>query len=154
MNHIASERLARTVAHVAGSFEHVLLGRSPTSVSVVADRNWMVIHLHGPFSATERMLAVDDEGARRVRDFHHYLFDHTLDALLRRVRRATGVEFRGAIAHVDTQTGSVLKTLTTRPEVDLFLLGPGLPDFGVPVNDHLHATAMTYADGAGAARSG
>lgn len=153
MNHIASERLARTVAHVAASFEHVLLGRAPTSVSVVADRDWMVIHVHEPFSATERVLAADDGGARRVRDFHHYLFDHTLDALLRRVRRATGVEFRGAIAHVDMQTGSVLKTLTTRRDVDLFLLGPGLPDLGVPVNDHLHATTTIHADGAGAVRS-
>jgi uncharacterized protein YbcI len=150
---IASERLARTVAHVAASFEHVLLGRSPTSISVVADRDWMVLHLHEPFSATERRLALDEDGARRVRDFHHYLFDHTLDALLRRVTKATGVEFRGAIAHVDLHTGSVLKTLTTRHDVDLFLLGPGLPALGVPINDHLHASATIHANGNGAVRT-
>jgi uncharacterized protein YbcI len=152
MKPISSERLARTVAHVTASFEHVLLGRSPTSVSVVADDDWMVLHLHEPFSQTERRLSVDEEGARRVRDFHRYLFDNTLDSLLRRICQNTGVEFRGAIAHVDTHTGSVLKTLTTKPDVDLFLLGPGLPALGVPVNAHLHATATTMADGNGAVR--
>jgi hypothetical protein len=46
----------------------------------------------------------------------------------------------------------VLKTLTTRHEVDLFLLGPGLPALGVPINDHLHASATIHADGNGAVR--
>lgn len=152
MKTISSDRLTRTVAQVAASFEHVLLGRAPTSVSIVADRNWMVVHLHEPFSPTERRLAADEKGAARVRDFHHYLFDNTLDALLQRIYEGTGVEFRGAIAHVDTHTGSVLKTLTTKPDVDLFLLGPGLPALGVPVNAHLHATATTMAGGNGAVR--
>lgn len=152
MKTIASERLARTVAHVAASFEHVLLGRAPTSVSVVAEDDWMVVHLHEPFSRTERRIAGDAEGARKVREFHGYLFDNTLDSLLRQIRRRTGVELRGAIAHVDTQTGSVLKTLTTQPAVDLFLLGPGLPALGVPVNAHLQANASIMAAGNGAVR--
>lgn len=152
MKTISSERLARTVAQVAASFEHVLLGRSPTSVSVVAEDGWMVVHLHEPFSPTERRLASDAEGARKVREFHRYLFDTTLDSLLRQIRQRTGVEFRGAIAHVDTQTGSVLKTLTTLPAVDLFLLGPGLPALGVPVNAHLQANASIMAGGNGAVR--
>ena len=153
MKTISSERLARTVAQVTASFEHLLLGRSPTSVSVVAEDDWMVVNLHEPLSPTEQRLARDDEGAHRVHDFHRYLFENTLDSLLRQIRRRTGVVLRGAIAHVDLQTGSVLKTLTTRPEVDLFLLGPGLPALGVPVNDHLRANASTMAGGNGAARA-
>jgi uncharacterized protein YbcI len=150
MNTTSPERLARQVAHAAGSFEHVLLGRSPTSVSIVADDEWMVLHIHESFSQAERRLALEAEGARRVREFHRYLFEHSLDSLVRQVRRTTGIELRGAIAHVDVETGSVLKTLTTRTDVDLFLLGQGLPALGVPVNAHLHANGTSVAGGNGA----
>jgi uncharacterized protein YbcI len=149
------ERLARQVAHAAGTFEHLLLGRSPTSVTVVAADGLMVVSLHESFSTFERRLAADEQGADRVRDFHQYLFDRSLDSLVGHVRRSTGVALHGAIAHVDTATGSVLKTFTTASAVDLFLLGRGLPALGVPVNDHRHATSqprVAMAGGNGAAR--
>jgi uncharacterized protein YbcI len=132
--------LARKVARAAGSFEHVLLGRTPTSVTVVGTPGWMVVHLHEPFSPLERGLAAAGEaGARRVREFHHELFNRTAEALCEHVRLATGVSLAGGIAHVDTATGSVLKTLATSTEVDLLLLGAGVPVLGVPVNDHRRA---------------
>jgi len=144
------ERVARQVAQATGSFEHLLLGRTPRSVTVVADGRWMVVNLHEAFSSVERRLAGDEEGAHRVTEFHRYLFDNSLDSLRTHVRRNTGVELRGAIAHIDTTTGSVLKTFTTNPAVELFLLGQGLPALGVPVNDHLHSNG---ASGNGAVRN-
>lgn len=147
------ERVARQVAQAAGSFEHLLLGRSPRSVSVVADGCWMVVHLHEAFSPVERRLADDEEGADRVRDFHRYLFDNSLDSLRSHVRRSTGVEFVGAMSHVDTTTGTIIKTFTTTPAVELFLLGQGLPALGVPVNAHLHSMRSNGAGGDGAVRS-
>ena len=155
MTQHSPERLARQVAHAAGTFEHLLLGRSPTSVTVVAADGLMVVSLHESFSTFERRLAADEQGADRVRDFHQYLFDRSLDSLVGHVRRSTGVALHGAIAHVDTATGSVLKTFTTASAVDLFLLGRGLPALGVPVNDHRHATSqprVEMAGGNGAAR--
>ena len=149
------DRLARQVAHAAGTFEHLLLGRPPTSVTVVAQDGWMVVNLVEPFSPLERRLAGDRRGSDRVRLFHEHLFDDALDALVCHVRRTTGVILEGAIAHVDTATGSVLKTFTTAPAVDLFLLGRGLPALGVPVNAHRHASARRrsrMADGNGAVR--
>lgn len=140
MTRLFVDRLARQVAHAAGTFEHLLLGRSPTSVSVVASRDWLVVNLHEPFSAVERRLAADDAGAERVRSFHRYLFDHARDSFVDHVRETTGVLLRGAISHVDVETGSVLKTYTTHPDVDLFLFGQGLPALGVPVDAHLHAS--------------
>jgi|688.fasta_scaffold294043_1 uncharacterized protein YbcI len=140
MTRLFVDRLARQVAHAAGTFEHLLLGRSPTSVSVVATRDWMVVNLHEPFSGVERRLAADAAGADRVRNFHHYLFQHAVDSFIEHVREATGVQLRGAMAHVDVDTGSVLKTFTTHPDVDLFLFGQGLPTLGVPVDAHLHAS--------------
>jgi uncharacterized protein YbcI len=139
----SAKRLARHVAQATGSFENLLVGRSPNSVTIVADGDWMVVTLHESFTDTERRIARDAAGAARVDAFHRYLFDHSLEALAAHVRKATGVEIRGAIAHVDRHTGSVLKTFTTHPNVDLLLLeqglGAGLPMLGVPVNAHLHA---------------
>lgn len=135
----SAQRLARHVAQAAGTFENLLVGRSPTSVTVVADGDWMVVTLHEAFTDAERRLCHDEAGAARVDAFHRYLFEHSFDALATHVRKITGVELRGAIAHVDRHTGSVLKTFTTHPDVDLMLLGPGLPMFGVPVDAHLHA---------------
>ena len=43
------ERLARRVAHAAGTFEHLLVGRVPSSVTVVADGDWMVLSIHEAF---------------------------------------------------------------------------------------------------------
>ena len=162
MHNTQDARFARQVAQVTGTFEHLLLGRAPTSITVVAEGGWLVMSVHEPLAAVERHLARDADGARRVRQFHSHLFDQSLDALVSHVRRSTGVELRGGIVHVDTLTGSVLKTFTTRPHVDLFLLGRGLPALGVPVNAHLRADAtglehdaihgQPVATGTGAAR--
>jgi hypothetical protein len=154
----SAHQLARQVAHATGTFEHLLTGRSPTAVTVVGDGDWLVVSLHEPFATAEKRLAGDPGGARRVREFHDYLFEHSLDALVGHVRHRTGVELRGGICHVDMTTGSVFKTFTTRPDVDLFLLGRGLPALGVPVNAHRHANGFTPAthaidaDGIGAVR--
>jgi glycine/D-amino acid oxidase-like deaminating enzyme len=115
---LADGWLARQVARAAGSFEHGLLGRAPTGVTVVGTGSWMVVHLHEQFSPLERQLAAAGEsGARRVCDYHHGLFHRTAEALCEHVRLATGVELAAAIAHIDAATGSVLKTLTTGAEV-------------------------------------
>jgi uncharacterized protein YbcI len=146
--------LARQVARAAGSFEHGLLGRAPTSVTVVGTTGWMVVHLHEQFSPLERQLAAAGEAAaRRVREFHHGLFDRTAEALCEHVRLATGVRLAGGIAHVDTATGSVLKTLATSTEVDLFLLGAGVPALGVPVNDHRRASSPATNQASGPSRA-
>ena len=146
---IPNHRVARQVAQAAGTFEHLLLGRAPTSVTIVADGDRMVVSLHEPFAEAERRMACDAEGAARVGEFHRYLFENSLDSLIGHVRRRTGVELRGAIVHVDVVTGSVLKTLTTSPDVDLFLLGRGLPALGVPVNAHVHANGFQRTRAAG-----
>ena len=145
MTRLFVDRLARQVAHAAGTFEHLLLGRSPTSVSVVATRDWMVVNLHEPFSCVERRLARSSAGADRVRNVHHELFQHAVESFIEHIREATGVQLHGAIAHVDVDTGSVLKTFTTHPDVDLFLFGQGLPTLGVPIDAHLHASHSQVA---------
>lgn len=142
------QRLARQVAQAAGTFENMLLHRVPRAVSVVATEGWMVVHLQEDFDAMERRLAVGD-GRHRVEEFHRFLFENSLPSLRAHVRRATGVNLEGAVAHVDAENGTVLKTFSTHHTVDLFVLGPGLPGLGVPVNDHRHADR---ANGSGPVR--
>ncbi len=144
---LARQRTAREVARAAGSFEHLLTGRVPTSVMIVADGDWMVVSLSEAFSTVERRLAANgQEGLARVRDFHQHLFDDSLDSLRRHVERRTGITLRGAVAHVDSVTGSVMKTFTTSPAVELFELGRAVRPLGVPIDTHLHADATSCSD--------
>lgn len=140
---VSRQRLARQVAQAAGTFEHLLTGRVPASVTVVSDGDWLVVSLLETFTPLERRLAADAAGAARVHDFHRYLFDESLDSLRSHLRRSTGVELQSGVAHIDTANGSVLKTYTTNPAVELFLLGQGVPALGVPVNTHLHANGVS-----------
>jgi len=136
----ATECLARQVAHAAGSFEHRLLGRAPSSITVASAGGLMTVFVHEPLAPVERRLVRDADGAARVRALHHDLFDDALDALVVEIRRRTGVMLCGAITHLDTATGSILKAFTTGPCVDLFLFGAGLPALGVPVDAHLRGS--------------
>lgn len=138
-SHPELSRLARQVAQATGTFENMLLHRVPRTVSVVTGQGWMVVHLQEEFDAIERRLADGGDGRRRVEEFHRFLFENSLPSLRSHVRRATGVHLEGAVTHVDAETRTVLKTFSTQPEVDLFVLGRSLPGAGVPVHDHHHA---------------
>ena len=142
-------RASRCVAQAAGAFEHLLFGRTPISVTVAIKDESMVVTMLESFSPLERRLSRDDAGRRRVDEFHRALFDSTLDALRDHVRQTAGVDLRGAVVHVDAETGSITKTLSTDADIDLYLLGRGLPALGVPVDVHVHASG---ADGKGPVR--
>jgi uncharacterized protein YbcI len=133
------ERLTRHVAHAAGSFEQRLLGRVPRSVTVAAAGGCMTVCVHESLSPLERRVALDPRGARRVCALHEDLFADAVDGLVGEIRRRTGVALCGAIVRVDVATGSILKTFTTGPTIDLFLLGEGLPALGLTVDAHLHS---------------
>lgn len=139
-------RLARQMARAVGTFENILLARVPRCVSVAAADGWMAVHVHERLDAVERALAATDGGRRRVEAFHLALFENSLDLLRAHVLRATGVALQGAAAHVDADTGTIVKTLSTHAAVDLVLLGSALPGLGVAVDDHLHAS---HTDGSG-----
>lgn len=149
-----NQSLARRVARAAGTFEHLLTGRAPVSVTVVASGDSLVVTLHECLSPVERDLHADGGwGRERVESYHRRLFEHSCAPFRSHLRETTGVSLESAISHVDRTTGSVLKTFATSPNVEVFLLGHGLPALGVPVDTHLHANGVHIhgAGGAGAA---
>lgn len=99
----------------------------------------MTVCVHESLSPLERRVALDPRGARRVRALHEDLFADAVDGLVGEIRRRTGVALCGAIVRVDVATGSIFKTFTTGPTIDLFLLGEGLPALGITVDAHLHS---------------
>jgi hypothetical protein len=106
MNHC----LARRVARAAGTFEHLLTGRAPASVTVVANSESLVVTLHESFSPLERnIMATGERGRERVESYHRRLFEHSCEAFRSHLRTSTGVTLESAISHVDPTTGSVLK---------------------------------------------
>lgn len=132
--------LARQVARAAGSFEYEHLGREPSRVTVVTGRNWMVVSLQASLAPLERIVVRHcPASAAEIERRQRLATDGSIDALRDHVLRTTGVELVGAMVSVDAATGSVLKTFTTVPAVDLFLLGQGTPFLGVPIDAHVHA---------------
>ena len=132
--------LARQVARAAGSFEYEQLGREPSRVTVVTGRSWMVVSLQASLAPLERIVVRNcPASAAEIERRQRVAMSRSLDDLREHVLRLTGVELVGAMVSVDAATGSVLKTLTTNPALDLFLLGEGMPFLGVPIDAHVHA---------------
>jgi uncharacterized protein YbcI len=135
----AAEAVARRLTRAVVDFEYRLYGRPPLSVTVVALENGIVVNLHERLAAIERGVATDDDGSLRVCRLHRDLFETSLSSLRDHLRCTTGIEVQAAIVHVDPATGSVLKTLSTTPGVDLFVIGEAAPCLGVPINAHRRA---------------
>ena len=132
--------LARKVAKAAGTFEHERLGHGPSRVTVVNGRNWMVVCLQSSLAPLERIVArYCEASAAELERRQRAAMERSLDELRRYIHDHTGVELIGAMVSIDASTGSVLKTFTTTPAVDLFLLGQGMPCLGVPIDAHVRA---------------
>lgn len=136
----ASDPLARRVARAAGTFHHERLGRSPSRVTVVAGGDWMVVCLQSALAPLDQIVARHcGDSAAEIERRQRAIVARSLAELRGYVYDRTGIEFVAAMVSVDPFTGSVLKTFTTTPTVDLFLLGQGLPCLGVPIDAHVRA---------------
>jgi uncharacterized protein YbcI len=130
--------LARRVAKAAGTFEQERLGRTPSRVTVVTGRDWMVVCLQSMLAPLDRIVARHcGETAAEIERRQRAIVERSLDDLRVYVHGRTGIELVSAMVSIDAPTGSVLTTFTTTPTVDLFLLGQGLPMLGVPIDAHV-----------------
>jgi uncharacterized protein YbcI len=120
-------KMAEQVAQAAVAFERQRTGHAPESVTVVLSDATVVITLHGALSPAEMALAKKPAGAAQVQEFHRQLFANASDPLRQEIRRITGVEVRGAVAEVETTTGTVVGVFTTGTTVQVFLLAQRVP---------------------------
>lgn len=150
----AGQRLARQVARAAGTFEHRFMGGDPTNVTVVAGGDpggeWMVVSVQTTLAPLDRVVAAEcRERAAEIQRRQRAVFHRALPAVRDYVRRLTGVDLRGGMVGIDVATGGVVKTFATHPELELFLLGTGLPLLGVPIDAHVHADGPHVLEAAG-----
>ena len=132
--------LARLVAKVVGTFEHDRLGRTPSRVTVITGRDWMVVCLQSALAPLERIVARHcSDTAEEIERRQRAVIERSLDDIRGRIHDCVGIDLVTAMVSVDAVTGSVLTTFTTTPAVDLFLLGQGLPCLGVPIDAHVRA---------------
>jgi uncharacterized protein YbcI len=121
-----ADSTAHQIARAAIEFDHQTTGRVPKSVTVVLINDTLVITLHGALSPAEKALAMSQEGAAQVQEFHRQLFANASGALRQEIKRITGVEVREATAEVETTTGTVVNVFTSGTVVQVFLLARGV----------------------------
>lgn len=139
---------ARSLAQAVGCFEFTVLGRTPTSVTVVDRGDCTMLSLLIPFSPMERRLNATPLGRQRVNAWHHSLAHATFEAFRDHVRDASGVSFTSLALALDVMAGCLVKTYTTRGSIDCVRLA-GQAEFGVSVTDHWH---VNDGDGSGSVR--
>jgi uncharacterized protein YbcI len=120
--------MARQLGQAASAFEQQRTGHAPKSVSVVLNKDTLVITLHEAMSPAEQALAKSPAKVAQLREFHRQLFADSSDALRQEIKRITGVEVREATAEVETVTGAVMQMFTTGTVVQVFLLAGNVPD--------------------------
>lgn len=146
---------ARRIARAASGFELRLLGRLPRSVAVVGGDDLTVVTIHMGLSTIERRLAMSADGRRRVLAWHRSLVATSFADLRDHLEEAGGIRLQAVATHVDAVTGSLLKTCTTAPTIDVVVPGGHLAGLGVAVDEHLHVIEHVIdADGEGSVRPG
>jgi uncharacterized protein YbcI len=118
------------LAEAASTFQMQQTGRAPSDVTVVIEKDTLIVTLHEALSPAEQALAQSPEGAANLREFHQQLFRNSVGSLQKEIERITGRKVREAAAEIDPGTGSVVHAFTTGTTVQVFLFD-GLATAGV-----------------------
>ena len=105
----------------ARNFQMQQTGRAPSDVTVVLEKDTLIVTLHEALSPAEQALAQSPEGASNLREYHQQLFRNSVGALQKEIERITGRKVREAAAQIDPGTGSVIHAFTTGTTVQVFL---------------------------------
>lgn len=120
--HIAKRTMAEEIAKAASEFEQQRTGLTPEGVTVVLNRDTLVISLRGALSRAELSLAETPAGAVQVQEFHRELFASSCQTMRAEIKKITGAGVREATAEIDTGAGAVVHAFTTGTVVQVFLL--------------------------------
>ena len=118
--------IAKQVAQAAATCHLERTGQEPESVAVVLSGDTLVVTLHGALSRAERALAMTEDGAATVSEFHRRLFASSPDPLREQIRAILGAQVLEARAEVEAAMGTVVQVFTTGTIVQVFLLSGNL----------------------------
>src|SRR5688572_17716912 len=110
------------LAQAARTFQMQQTGRAPSDVTVIMEKDTLIVTLHEALSPAEQALARSPEGAANLREFHQELFRNSVGSLQKEIEKITGRKVREAAAEIDPGTGSVIHAFTTGTTVQVFLL--------------------------------
>lgn len=99
----------------------------PKAVSVILEKDTLVITLHEALSPAEKALAQSPTGAAQMQEYHRQLFATTSGPLRQKIKRITGVEVREANAEIETLTGAMTQLFASGTVVQVFLLARSVP---------------------------
>ena len=103
---------AQQIAQIARAFEQRTTGQLPRAVSVVLSEDTLVVTRRGALSPAEMILAENQEGAARLREFRRQLFLTAFEPLRQEIGRITGVEVLSATAEVDISSGTAVRVFS------------------------------------------
>jgi uncharacterized protein YbcI len=109
------------LAEAARAFQMRQTGRAPSDVTVVMEKDTLIVTLHEALSPAEQALAQSPEGAANLREFHQELFRNSVGSLQKEIEKITGRKVREAAAEIDPGTGSVIHAFSTGTTVQVFL---------------------------------
>ncbi len=125
---VTRQTMAEQISQAAMVFQENSTGYPPKAVSVVLNKDTLVITLHGALTPAEQAMAIDPTGAAKVQEFHRQLFASSSEALRKEIKRITGVEVRDAMAEVDNQKCATIHVFKGGTMVQVFLLAGSVPD--------------------------
>jgi uncharacterized protein YbcI len=69
------------LAEAARTFQMQQTGRAPSDVTVVMEKDTLIVTLHEALSPAEQALAQSPEGAANLREYHQQLFRNSVGSL-------------------------------------------------------------------------
>jgi uncharacterized protein YbcI len=112
--------MVQQLAEAASSFQLQQTGHAPSDVTVVIEKDTLVITLHEALSPAELALGGSPERAANLREFHQHLFRNSVESLRSDIERITGRKVREAAAQIEPGTGGVVHTFSTGTIVHVF----------------------------------
>jgi uncharacterized protein YbcI len=112
--------MVQQLAEAASAFQLRQTGHAPSDVTVVMEKDTLVVTLHEALSPAELALGSSPERVANLREFHQHLFQNSVESLRNDIERITGRKVREAAAQIEPGTGGVVHTFSTGTIVHVF----------------------------------
>jgi uncharacterized protein YbcI len=112
--------MVQQLAEAASAFQLQQTGHAPSDVTVVIEKDTLVVTLHEALSPAELALGSSPERAANLREFYQHLFRNSVESLRNDIERITGRKVREAAAQIEPGKGGVVHAFSTGTIVHVF----------------------------------